>query len=922
MQTKKTKIAWTGLLTLVAFVATLSFSGCAVKDDKGNTSEVKLAQTEISMPAEGKTIPVAVSSTSKIHAVVSEEGAGWLTVVATDKLLKVTATENKGQVRMASVAVLNEENATALLKVTQLGFDAALQLDADYEATPIEVDAAGKSIALNVYTNLDFTVVKDTDVDWLDVTASADKVNVTIDASPLFEVREATFTIKPASEDYANLAKKVKIKQAALVHTITATCAGLTEGKITVAPTDAELEVAIEANDAWTATLSEGCNWITVDPANGGTINDKPVSVVMSNNTGAEDRTATISFTSGDAKADIIVTQRGAGCFCDFDDAPITVQSETKSYVIPVSTNATTITVAGADNWISGSANGEKTEVTLAIEENAGDKRQTTVTITASIVGFPDVVKTVKVTQNQAAINLAVVADDKIETANCYSIYKAGTYKFPATVKGNGAQFYDEEGFPDKTVTPTLTIEGGKTATQIWSTKQTGLLSEVSYSGGYVYFTIDPFEVGNAAIAVKDVDGNVLWSWHIWATPFNVDDAAHTYTTGLTTPVDASEEEGDGAYYSGYAAPCTFMGLNLGATNDGNHGNCTPEQLQQACGYLYQWGRKDPFVGGTPDYTIAYTAPAGGANMIMYFHDMTLPLPEEIEPAETTTALYVTTPQETVDKTIQWAVEHPTVFIKSVGTYESSTWLSSGKTEWNGKVDIDNSGSAYWGHLWGNKSVNGTTPGLKSIYDPCPPGWQIPCPANWNLLTSHGDNVSPYYGSYAIWKYNCQEAIDAINDNSFNPLATKTTDAGTLVYDGNNMCKFNSFKGGWNVFVGSSNQGIQTDYVFKNPAVDDSERIKEDLAKAGTLPMFVPSAGWRMGYNGGCYQCGAAATYHENQPVNLDVSSNGGLAYWQTRGMSMWVDGSFYRNAVSKWGEWQAAGRSVRCVKQLSPEVM
>lgn len=75
------------------------------------------------------------------------------------------------------------------------------------------------------------------------------------------------------------------------------------------------------------------------------------------------------------------------------------------------------------------------------------------------------------------------------------------------------------------------------------------------------------FLKGNAAIAAKDAEGTILWSWHIWLT----------------------DKPKDQAYNNGAG---TMMDRNLGATS------ATPGDAG-ALGLLYQWGRKDPFPGSS-----------------------------------------------------------------------------------------------------------------------------------------------------------------------------------------------------------------------------------------------------------------------------------------------------------------------------------
>ncbi len=142
-------------------------------------------------------------------------------------------------------------------------------------------------------------------------------------------------------------------------------------------------------------------------------------------------------------------------------------------------------------------------------------------------------------------------------TANCYLIKEAGDYKFKA-VQGN----------TDGTVGSVKSVEvlwesfGTATAPNVGD-----LISSVSYRDGYIRFsTPATFSEGNAVIAAKNAKGVILWSWHIWC---------------------ASEGWKEQVYYNDAG---TMMDRNLGATsaNPGEVGSM---------GLLYQWGRKDPFLG-------------------------------------------------------------------------------------------------------------------------------------------------------------------------------------------------------------------------------------------------------------------------------------------------------------------------------------
>ena len=144
-------------------------------------------------------------------------------------------------------------------------------------------------------------------------------------------------------------------------------------------------------------------------------------------------------------------------------------------------------------------------------------------------------------------------------TANCYLIQQAGDYKFKAVI-----------GNTDGTVGNVKSVE------VLWESFGTDempnigdLISSVSYKNGYIRFsTPENFRDGNAVIAAKNSKGTILWSWHIWC---------------------AEEGWQEQEYYNDAG---TMMDRNLGATS------ATPGDVG-ALGLMYQWGRKDPFMGSS-----------------------------------------------------------------------------------------------------------------------------------------------------------------------------------------------------------------------------------------------------------------------------------------------------------------------------------
>ena len=155
-------------------------------------------------------------------------------------------------------------------------------------------------------------------------------------------------------------------------------------------------------------------------------------------------------------------------------------------------------------------------------------------------------------------IDLSLYTDLSAEgTANCYLIKGAGNYKFKA-VQGNSD----------------ATVGNVKKTEVLWESFGTDVMPNVGdliattgYKNGYVYFsTPAEFKNGNASIAVRNSKDLILWSWHIWCSAEGWVDQVYANDAG------------------------TLMDRNLGAIS------ALPDDVG-AFGLLYQWGRKDPFLG-------------------------------------------------------------------------------------------------------------------------------------------------------------------------------------------------------------------------------------------------------------------------------------------------------------------------------------
>lgn len=267
-------------------------------------------------------------------------------------------------------------------------------------------------------------------------------------------------------------------------------------------------------------------------------------------------------------------------------------------------------------------------------------------------------------------VDLSPIKNGEYQTSNCYIVSESGYYMFKA-YKGNSQELAGFKHFDHPEGVPTMAEVLWESFGTTVAPSKGELIQRVGYSGENIVFQIpNKFAEGNAVIALKGEDGTILWSWHIWMT-------------------DVPEEH----IYDNIAG--IMMDRNLGATSVEPGDVC-------AYGLLYQWGRKDPFLG-SPAYStitwptrVCYNASNG----------------------------YGTLAYHKIESTIS----HPTTF----SYITSGDWLAN-------RNDI----------LWTPTNKE------KTIYDPCPVGWRVPdggsngiwAKAGWTSGSYDGDNKVFYFST-------------------------------------------------------------------------------------------------------------------------------------------------------------------------------
>lgn len=368
-----------------------------------------------------------------------------------------------------------------------------------------------------------------------------------------------------------------------------------------------------------------------------------------------------------------------------------------------VATNREEWDVQCVEDWVDISI--EDDRITVYVDENPDkDSRLAVVDVIAGTK--PDVAKArLKVLQKGAA-TADLSADG---TANSYIAHTNASFRFDASVKGNGGNdgntFYI--GYHGLEITEAayadLAWESTFDADKTRSTKIISGAPVYSQEEQAIYFSTGEIQ-GNAVISVHDAEGEILWSWHIWVSD---------------EPVKTSKGNG-----------LEWMDRNLGALNN------DPEDIANR-GMLYQWGRKDPFLPSPAAYREVPFHTYDDEGNLLETEEEYYAIQAQIEQARV--ALNINNTQ-TGEGSKEWeyvsvvpvalqapgniehSVQNPTTVLGCrtdipIGEYVFDWYLQQDLVGKNGSLQQSQS------DLWGYAQA-GTA--YKTIFDPCPPGYAVP----------------------------------------------------------------------------------------------------------------------------------------------------------------------------------------------------
>ncbi len=373
-------------------------------------------------------------------------------------------------------------------------------------------------------------------------------------------------------------------------------------------------------------------------------------------------------------------------------------------------------------------------------------------------------------------------------TANCYVVNGPGTYKFPlvygcAIRDGvTNIDSYKRTRYTSINLLSTLKNHLGNDITDPWISKNAGcepdnvcllwqdapgLVSgiELATEGGegMIKFEVpaESIKQGNAVVAVRDASNNIMWSWHIWVTDCELN-KNDIYIKGYHTergtnynllPRNVGQCTKDTTYYCEREFDYRLVFTDLKQETTAVKGMQKPHSIEHwDNSTYYQWGRKDPMLPIIIEET--------GASDKLYEGDYSF--------SASGTATYI---KETIlNPTVYYDIDRTSELLKC--NLWTMTQRDNNIRWWHYGVvsDIYDFLSPEYAPL-GREAI-----GVKTIYDPSPPGYMVTFNGVWTASARLSVGTSsPGYFAYDINANNTRGYhSSAISDNDYSNYLTRT----------------------------------------------------------------------------------------------------------------------------------------------------
>lgn len=373
------------------------------------------------------------------------------------------------------------------------------------------------------------------------------------------------------------------------------------------------------------------------------------------------------------------------------------------------------------------------------------------------------------------------------KTANCYLVDKAGYFSLPL-VYGNGNVATPVEYtkslkyYPDHNegkMPGDGKITGVSDAVLCWQDAPDLIdPASVKVKDGNLVFHIRKQTItqGNALLAVRNGSKEIIWSWHIWVTPYKEDfyskfyqskpDATYTYELAKYNLgwCDSHDHNASRKFsLRAFVDMSAYGGEEETPIEIGTYTQDVFKGSDAGDNTYYQWGRKDPMLGGiyndsTPCYTYTkYSTPGqpkpdkteftmenkqvfNQYNQDGYNYSFCKNPGDMIE----TYVNYGQSPGEaSKGVTIGYAIRHPYMFVTNSSENKTNGGFDY-RNHWhipykdhvvpylsaNEHIMFNawNSAATDAGYEYGKTGTlaNNAAPVTKTVFDPCPPEFQVP----------------------------------------------------------------------------------------------------------------------------------------------------------------------------------------------------
>lgn len=362
------------------------------------------------------------------------------------------------------------------------------------------------------------------------------------------------------------------------------------------------------------------------------------------------------------------------------------------------------------------------------------------------------------------------------ESANCYLIDQAGYYSLPlyygnlmgkSVPEGhpNGLNYYPNH-LNEKI--ESVDIKGAEDAVLCWQDSPdlidpASVKLDAAKENLIFHIRKHTLAQGNALLAVRNAAKQIIWSWHIWVTPYKEEfyskswestDGTHSYNLAAYNLGWCDSHETDEARNFRLKAVIDMSAYGGGASEEVEIGTFRQIELKGSDAgdnTYYQWGRKDPMLGGiyntkTTKYT--YTKHPDNKNPYSDEDEFTMENKQVFNQynREGLDYSFRKNPGDQIDLndeasygvTIGYAIQHPYMFI----TNSRYNKLNHAPFDYRNHWHIPyGTGTGYFEspymnsetHIMFNAWDSGATDAnethatvTKSVYDPCPPGFKVP----------------------------------------------------------------------------------------------------------------------------------------------------------------------------------------------------